>query len=195
MFSLMNRIWAVTEGRYLNSWIKLVLAAGVAAIVMLLVGPACAQPVSAPLTFCNQTSFGVSVAAGYYSQGVNDPSDHSVLTGPLVSRGWWKVDPGQCVTLGNPFAARYMFWYAAGKGYNDGDLATYALEEADLPGRMRFCIPDYFTPGTGQGAFEFEDQNASHAACHANGRIWVLVNKVDTAVDPTVNFRGHEGNY
>lgn len=157
--------------------------------------PSRASASSAPLTFCNRTSDSASVAAGYYSQGISDPSDHSILTGPLISRGWWKVEPGQCVSISNPFDARYVFWYAVSKGYNDGEMTVYSLELADLPGRLRFCVPNYFTAGAGQGAFQFEDQNVSYAACHADGKIWVLVHKTDTAVDPTVNFMGNDGNY
>src|SRR5689334_11657991 len=69
---------------------------------------------AAPLTICNHFSEHIRVAYGYYSSGVND--SNNVLTGPLVSRGWWYVEPGQCQTFDNPFNARYMYWFAWAHG-------------------------------------------------------------------------------
>src|SRR6185437_12042647 len=51
---------------------------------------------SSALNFCNRSANWVGVVVGYHSTGVNDPPDHSVLTGPFVTDGWTKVDPGQC---------------------------------------------------------------------------------------------------
>jgi uncharacterized membrane protein len=128
---------------------------------------------SSGLNFCNKTAVLVGVAVGYHSPGVNDPPDHSILTGPFVSRGWWAVEPGKCQTIENPFNARYMFWsdyqVLGGWGYAE----------------------TYFCRSAGPKAFTFEDENESLNACQAAGKgVWVPSHKVDTAVDATVNFTG-----
>jgi len=143
-----------------------------------------AEPSAAPINFCNRTSDEVMVALGYYSSGVDDGVNHNVLTGPFVSRGWFSVKANQCQVFPNPFSARYMFWIAT-----DRDVQHRPSEDAASSGR-HMCIT-----GT---AFTFEDQNASSDACHTDpaaltkGQVaWVLPNKVDTEVDPNVNFTGY----
>jgi len=136
---------------------------------------------SSDLTFCNRSANWVGVVVGYHSTGVHDPSDHSILTGPFVTDGWTKVDPGQCQTIRNPFNARYMFWWGYGVGYNDSNPTV----ETDQPGPGEaFCV------ASGNKGFTFEDENASLDACHAAKGLWVATHKVDTSVEATVNFTG-----
>jgi uncharacterized membrane protein len=146
-------------------------------------GPAFAAPSAAPLTFCNRTSSTVSVAIGYYSSGTDDGTNHNLLTGPFVSRGWWDVNPNQCQSFPNPFDARYMFWFPL----EPHEPRSHRPVDNVTSSGTHMCI-------TGNG-FTFEDQNVSIDACHADhlagtpaGVRWVLAYKVDTAVDPTANF-------
>jgi hypothetical protein len=60
------------------------------------------------MRICNHSDGKIAVAAGYLSSGPNDDAD--TLTGPFVSRGWCTLQPGECATVTNPFAARYMYW-------------------------------------------------------------------------------------
>jgi uncharacterized membrane protein len=143
-----------------------------------------AEPNAAPLNFCNRTSDEVLVALGYHSSGVDDGPNHNILTGPFVSRGWFSVKANQCQVFPNPFDARYMFWIAT-----DRDV-THRPVDDDADAETHMCVT-----GT---SFTFEDQNASSAACHTDPAAltkwkvsWVRPNKVDTAVDPTVNFTGY----
>src|SRR5689334_16816836 len=92
-------------------------ASVIAMLTALTSSPALAYS-SAPLTFCNKTDNKVFLAVGYHSPGVNDPADHSLLTGPFVSRGFFAVESGNCITEPNPFDARYMFWFAFSKSFN-----------------------------------------------------------------------------
>ena len=173
------------------------VAAMVAALTALTPSRAFAYS-SAPLTFCNKTDVKVGLAAGYHSPGVNDPADHSVLTGPFVSRGWYPVEPGSCVTVPNPFGARYMFWFAFSKAFNSdyGTLVFQRIEDGD-----HFCIASYFGDGSGNKvpSFTYEDENVSKDACDIAGGShpdvsstteWIKATSVDTWVDATVNFTG-----
>lgn len=165
---------------------------------------------SAPLTFCNKSPSLVSLSIGYFSPGVDDPKDKDILTGPFVSRGWWHLKPGACQSFENPFAVRYMFWFAVKTGFNT-DYRSFELPVAAIDARkVHFCVTNYFADSWPQ--FNFEDENASMARCYpdknnpleAAGKpfqqqyyskwktLWVLPSKVDTWVDPTVNFDGYE---
>ena len=61
--------------------------------VLTWISPASAYP-SAPMNFCNKTARTVAIAYAYHSPGVNDPSDKSILTGPLFR----KVEAGNAPT-------------------------------------------------------------------------------------------------
>jgi uncharacterized membrane protein len=182
---------------------------------------------SAALNFCNRTANPVNVAVGYYSAGVKDPADHSILTGPFVSRGYWTVMPTQCETFENPFGARYMFWFGWSNGFNEHGHTFNGRGHIDEMAQMRvkpssygFCVSNYYGDVIRQvPPFTFEDENASPSACEpivhgealdamnegealeamadaeavlAKGvkPIWVSARKVDTSVDPNVNFTG-----
>jgi uncharacterized membrane protein len=173
-------------------------AATAIAVGMLAISSAAHGQTAAPLTFCNATSAQVYIAVGYHSSGVNDAPGRNVLTGPFVSRGWWWVDPGTCETIDNPFKARYMFWFAISKGYNDSAPDVQAGETAESA--AHFCVPWYFsTNGRTTRKFTFEDENESLTACHAGGttgsyRLWIVSHRVDIAVDPRVRFTGSDTN-
>ena len=154
---------------------------------------------SAPLTVCNKVNFDLSVAYGYHSPGVNDPADHSLLTGPFVSRGWRTVPVGQCVTIENPFNARYMYWYVATVNGMFGDDDPVAMRNAS--GRQHFCVPNYVYPSGGNApaysvptsAFVYEDQNQSADACDTSvtpvaHNFWVTARETDTWVNATVDY-------
>jgi hypothetical protein len=147
--------------------------------------------------FCNRTKTRVSVAIGYYSTGVADAPNASVLTGPFVSVGWYNMDAGTCTTAENPFNVRYMFWWVV---QNDAACATsscYNNPAAGVAwagdGNAHFCIPDLYGPNP-ITKFTFEDENVSLADCqnsqqNRNGNnVWVPVRRVDLAVDPNVNI-------
>jgi hypothetical protein len=162
-------------------------------------GPAAAYN-SAPLNFCNKTAAEDAVAIGYYSPGLNDPADHSVLTGPFVSHGWWHVDPGACRITENPFNARYMFWFVLGPMVPNRDYSD-ALAMRDPSLQDHFCISTYFNRGGhGVAEFTYEAENASVEACDRAGgpadsggvlnTLWIHPLKVDTWVSPTVNYMG-----
>jgi uncharacterized membrane protein len=167
------------------SWLLLVMAA---TGMLIISAPAFAEPATAPLNFCNRTSNPVAVAVGYYSSGVNDTQNE--LTGPFVSRGWWTVNGGQCQSLANPFDARYMFWFAL-PPENPSSVppdtnADGSQIDAANPAR-HMCIRSM--------AFTFEDDNVSYGVCKKNNPTnsrWVLAHKVDTEVDPDVNFTGYD---
>ena len=152
---------------------------------------------SAPMTFCNKTNTQVGIAIGYHSPGISDPADHSVLTGPFVSRGWWTIAGGQCQTIDNPFGARYMFWFGMAVGGLNSDPSVVAgMHNHSTP--ESFCTNDPFLQGA-HNAFDFENENVSASACDAAGgnapatygkTLWVTARRVDTWVDPTVNFTG-----
>jgi uncharacterized membrane protein len=154
-----------------------------AAIILAGTALAILSPVSAsayssqPLTFCNKSVLAASVAYGYYSPGVSDPADHSVLTGPFVSLGWWAVEPGACQTLTDPFDGRYIFWFAFDRRFT-----------ADQAASASPALPDHFCMG--EHKFTFEDENASAEACTRSDGKWINVRKVDTWVNATVDFSG-----
>jgi len=165
-----------------------------AVLAALISSPAFAYE-SAPLTFCNKTNVEVGLAVGYHSPGVNDPADHSLLTGPFVSRGWYNVMPGECKTAQNPFDARYMFWFAWSKEFNN-DYDILVLQR--IGDGEHFCIATYFGESGGQ-SFTYENENVSKDACDvaggsrpdiSSGTDWIKANSVDTWVDATVNFTG-----
>lgn len=155
------------------------------------------------LEFCNQSSAATFVAAGYHSPGVNDPADHSLLTGPFVSIGWSTVGAGECHTFANPFNARYMFWFAANRSINDAAILPSLDPNAfnttnglwSTNSDVFFCATSYFdnpTHRVGEApSFTYEDENESEAACHRGAyNLWLPVRKVDTWVNATVNFTG-----
>ncbi len=183
----------------MNSHIKSAAIALVVAILSLSMSTSAFAYSSAPLTVCNQIAFKFILAYGYHSPGVHDPADHSLLTGPFVSRGWRTVEPGECVTLENPFDARYMYWFVGldGDPWFRDDSDVLAIRNADVP---HFCIDNYMWP-SGQGpiyavpapAFVYEDENESAAACDKDTsrfahNLWVPAHEVDTWVNATVNY-------
>jgi uncharacterized membrane protein len=157
--------------------------------VLFFSNPHPASAAGTPLTICNQTAVDLTIAAGYHSSGANDTADSRVLSGPFVSHGWLVVAPGKCTTEVNPFNARYMFWFAINhSGLNTGLLFW------DTNGD-HFCVPNMLGSAP-SGAFTFEAENVSQAACEQghftqNGpNWWVNVRIVDVMVNPTVNFTG-----
>jgi uncharacterized membrane protein len=178
-----------------------IIVIALVAAVMALISPASASAyTSAPMNFCNKTSRTVALAYAYHSPGARDPADHSILTGPFVSQGWRRVDPQKCTIVSNPFDARYIFWfpYSAPESQLEADENYYALKSMhDDPSSESICISDMY--GRSGDAFTFEDENESVAACDlaaGSGAVgmgktlWVTTHKVDTWVDPTVNFTG-----
>jgi uncharacterized membrane protein len=148
---------------------------------------------SAPLVICNKSpELLQKVVIGYHSPGVNDPADHSLLTGPFVTRGFWKIAPGECTTFDNPFGARYMFWFIASYHYNGSIDGGGLVPQADP---NRWCVPNFYNGGP-TPAFTFEDENAKdpsgHSdACWKNGaNFWALFHSVDTWVNPELDFTG-----
>jgi len=140
--------------------------------------PAAAQS-SAPLTICNKTSEIAGAAVGFFSPGVNKPTDGAdILTGPFVSHGWWNIEAGACHTFDNPFNARYMFWFAYTPSYQS---------TPEDPSKIHFCIPI----GSPPKAFTFEEENVSKETCSAAGNTWwITANRVDTWINATVDFTG-----
>ena len=79
-----------------------------------------------------------------------------------------------------------MFWFA---------LAPHAADRHNI-------VEDAANSGTDMcirgPEFTFEDENVSMAACHGTPSAatdptkWVLTHKVDTAVNPTVDFTGYD---
>jgi hypothetical protein len=101
------------------------------------------------------------------------------------------IAAGVCQTLDKPFSARYMFWFASAKGYNDKELPPSANGLANTPND--FCVSNYLLPSP-IPAFTYEDENVSMKACESpdNDRvpIWVTPHTVDTWVSPNVSFTG-----
>jgi uncharacterized membrane protein len=184
----------------MNSWVNATAVALAGAMLTLLFPSSVyAAYSSAPLKFCNNSSDQVAIAVGYHSPGVNDPDDHSLLTGPFVSLGWRAVQPGECVTSDNPFNARYMFWFAIGPKVNTEYSDVIAMRASAAS--EHFCITSFFDRGGhGVKAFTFEVENESVEACDqaggspdSNGErstLWISARKLDTWVNPTVNFTG-----
>ena len=73
-----------------------------AALAFVLVGTVLsARPAHADLTICNQYRETI-----YTAYGFNNGTD-------WVSRGWWQIDPGQCVALiSGALTNRYYYVYA-----------------------------------------------------------------------------------
>jgi uncharacterized membrane protein len=166
----------------MNSRIVLVVLLS-AVLIALTPGPASAGT-SAPLTICNKTAETLTIAFGYHSPGVNDPADHSVLTGPFVSRGWGRIASGECHTFSNPFNARYMFWFGL------SGTRIFAGPESNTTDAL--CVPNWLNGGT-IPAFTYEDENQSSEACMPSGstaNVFMRSRAVDTWVDPVVNFTG-----
>ena len=134
------------------------------------------------LHLCNKSEYQINIAIGYASSGPDDTGD--VLTGPFVSRGWWILGPSECITLSNPFSARYMYW----TGYRDG---AFLWDSGD----SHFCVPSTISRPP---RFTFERQNESEDACvnstplSSNGpNQWLPTREVDVSVDPDVDFDGN----
>lgn len=188
----------IERGRWvIHSQVKAALVALLCAVVTALIPTSASAYQSAPLNFCNKSPNQVNVAVGYHSPGVNDPADHSVLTGLFVSKGWYQIAAGACQSLDNPFGARYMFWYAFSKGYNDKEFDV--VMNNDVNGFSAFCISDYFARALPAGAsvpdFTFEQENVSVRECgiglhHNPETLWVTPQMVDTWVGPDVSFTG-----
>lgn len=173
------------------------IAAG-AALIVFSASPASAQRASAPLTFCNQTSANVGLTIGYHTPGVNDPADHSLLTGLFVSDGWYSVEAAQCQTFPNKFGARYMFWFAFSSQYNNSYSSILAGRNDN---DQYMCATNYLIAHADGKTpeFVFESENVSRAACddQADGAadgtgktLWIGGKSVDTWVNATVNFTG-----
>lgn len=132
-----------------------------------------------PLHLCNHSQYRIDVAVGYHSSGPGDTG--TMLTGPFVSQGWWVLKPGECVSVDNPFSARYMYW----TGYREG---AFLWNDAD----SHFCIPT----GNPPPRFTFERQNESEDACVSAApagtgpNMWLSTREVDVSVDPDVDFDG-----
>jgi hypothetical protein len=169
-------------------------------------GSASANPVSTSLFICNKTAGELSVVVGYHSPGVNDPADHSLLTGPFVSEGWETVHPGKCGTFPNRFAARYMFWFGFIPPKTQAEY-DHLANEAWLSGAddsdYHFCITNYLHNWSGPKIpdFTYESENRSSEECNRAGggrfepgspvrNLWVKVQKVDTWVNPVADFTG-----
>jgi hypothetical protein len=195
------------------------------AVTFLAFQPTSAAGAGPSITLCNKGSqtkraFDLLYAVGYYSPGVNDPPDHSVLSGPFVSRGWFLAKENTCVTIDNPFGARYIFYWAYEGNFSYANT-QYSPDPKDpsvftvanpwtTTGNDHFCITEPFV-GTPK-AFTYEDENGSAEACrHKNlaledqqcaqkriaestatcyQNMWVPVRKVDTSVDRTINYAG-----
>jgi uncharacterized membrane protein len=169
-------------------WLSTALIA-LSVATLAVASPRPASAAGIQMTICNQSSAQLTVIVGYHTTGVNDQPGSNVLTGPFVSQGFWKIDPGKCIPFANPFSARYMFWW----GVNHAGLNEYGAVWY-TSGSDQFCIPNVY--GSGNSSFTFEDENASEAACEKghfspNGaNLWVNVRKVDLLVNPTVTFTG-----
>lgn len=157
------------------------------ALVVALVAAALAVPsaparaAGTPLRVCNHSSIRINVAGGYHSPGTDN--SETVLTGPFVSKGWYVLEPGECVSIPNPFSARYMYWSgytAQGVLWNDGDV--------------HFCVPNLSEKPP---RFTFEEENQSQAACEgsaydsAGPNQWIVARRVDVADDPSDEYTGN----
>lgn len=131
---------------------------------------------------CNHSQSKIAVAAGYLSSG---PDDHdNILTGPFVSTGWWVLAAGECATISNPFAARYMYY----TGFVIGGGAFWSQ------GDWHFCAPSIYGHSD---AFTFESQNASQDACTASAaygtggaNMWMPARQVDVEVNAEADYDG-----
>jgi hypothetical protein len=150
-----------------------------------------ARPASAagtPLSICNQSAAHINVATGYHSSGVNDMPNSNILSGPFVSDGWTRIEPGECSTFANPFGARYMFWWAFSPASGLNAVSAWATNGVD-----HFCIAGIHVPAP--HAFTFEDENRSQTTCESTStgdgpNVWVSVRAVDLMVNSTVYFTG-----
>lgn len=182
-----------------RNFIIAALVLGVA--VILAAAPASAQA-SKGMTICNQSSYPLATAIGYHSPGVNDPADHSLLTGPFVTRGWLRIEPGACHTFENPFNARYMYWY--GWTYPDHNTLTKPVTgeatsaSVAMTNPLAWCVKAYLDDPS---AFTYEVENtksndASNITNNCNFKgdkmtgWWVFFDLVDTWVDSKASFTG-----
>jgi len=184
--------------RLLICAVVLVVASG----TLMLSNTGTARASGVGLTICNRTSDTLGIAVGYHSPGVDDPADHSVLTGPFVSTGWWHVDAGQCYTFANPFSARYMFWFGFTPNFNGAPIlsspdahASNSSPQWTTNSDVQFCVTSFFSNPTHVNhmtpSFTFEDENESESACHRSAyALWLPARKVDTWVNATVDFTG-----
>jgi uncharacterized membrane protein len=134
-----------------------------------------------PMYLCNRSGTEIGVVVGYHSSGPGDTGD--MLTGPVVSEGWWSLKPGKCRSFANPFAARYMFWNAAPSG-------TSSMLPSD---DFHFCIPNIHADNVPR--FTFERQNASEDACVSSTpadsggpNMWIPAQMVDVMVDANAEY-------
>jgi uncharacterized membrane protein len=176
--------------------LPVIAAFAVGVLTLLHAAPASAYS-SAPLTLCNKSPGMLTVAIGYHTPGVNDPADHSVLTGPFVTQGWWKLQPGACQTFENRFNARYMFWYGFSTQFNNTMFMVIPSSTAEVMSSSWYCVPNYFHPSPG---FTFEQENVKDDPTGRNDhcedatadgpRLWVKFRPVDTWVNPSIEFTG-----
>ena len=98
--------------------------------------------------------------------------------------------PEACQVFDNPFNARYVFWFAWGKGYHDTEASIDAMGSSHAPGA--FCVSDYMKSGS-IPSFIYEVENASNEACGSAPQYgwWIVPQMADTWINPTVNFTGH----
>lgn len=136
-----------------------------------------------PMHICNHWSGKIAVAAGYLSSGAND--DEDTLTGPFVSTGWWTLGPGECATVSNPFAARYMYW---------GGFSFSGSGPLWQQGDWHFCVPNIYGHSD---AFTFESQNGSEASCTSataygtgGANMWLPARQVDVSVNADTDYDG-----
>ena len=162
----------------------ILIALAVAALV-----PSCASADQAqPLNVCNNAADRVIVAVGYHRPDAADPGDHSLLTGPYVSKGWYQIPAGTCQTIDNPVDARYMFWFGWSTGVHDTKASLAAMGAAADP--ANFCVSDYFAAGQ-LSDFLYEDENVSSKDCRRASGWWITPDKVDTWLNPNVSFTGN----
>ena len=91
----------------------------------LLAGLGLTTPARADLQFCNKTSYVLDLALGLEEKGA------------AATRGWFRVEPGQCksVMQGTPEAAQIYYVHARA-------LAAYGPSPLPQAGQADFCIAD-----------------------------------------------------
>jgi uncharacterized membrane protein len=91
----------------------------------LLAGLGLTTPARADLQFCNKTSYVLDLALGLEDKGA------------AATRGWFRVEPGQCksVMQGTPEAAQIYYVHARA-------LAAYGPSPLPQAGQADFCIAD-----------------------------------------------------
>jgi uncharacterized membrane protein len=174
-----------------------IVAIVIGAAVFMSAAPVFAQS-STGMTICNQSSVALKTAIGYHSPGVDDPADHSRLTGPFVTRGWWQIEPGACHTFQNPFNARYMYWFGFSSEYHNiykGWNSTQINAANAMKNPLAWCLNNFVLTDTVLGfTYELENTKSNDPAldrCTVKmSNYWEEFNLVDTWIDPKVNFTG-----